>query len=691
MKISYQWLKEFVNFKYSAQELAGKLITLGFGVEGIQPCSWGQDFILEIEITPNRGDCLCILGIVREISAFTGIPFKVPKIKICEDKEPLENFLKVEVEDKILCPRYTARLIKGVKVGPSPLGVSRRLESLGVRSINNIVDATNYAFLERGQPLHAFDYSLIKGRKIVVRRAKPCESIVTLDGLDRILNNNMLVIADTQQPIAIAGIMGGANTEVRNTTTDVIIESAYFHPGNIRKTSQNLGMKTSASYRFERSADINEVRFSLDRVCSLIQEIAGGDILKGVIDEYSNFQKPQEVTLYYSKIAQILGAQLEKRKTIRILKQLGFGVKEGKTFLKIRVPTWRSNDVTREIDVIEEIARLHGYDKVKPALPPINFEGNGRHSSLALADNSLVLQGEVRDIMRDAGFLEVVNSGIVKKGIFERLFSEEGIKLIRIKNPLDEEMDILRPSLIPGLMENLIFNVNRDITSVKIFEIGRIFYGIDGELPEEHIRLAGLITGTAQRFWGETPRKLNFYDLKGILEYLFERLGISVFKFVPGSSFLLKNDLSILIYIRDARAGSMGQLKDEILQFYKLSQEVYFFEIELECVKDFRELEKRYKPFSKFPSIRRDSALLVPVDISAHEVKDLIEKEGGNILTEIFLFDYYQGEQVPLGFKSLAFSFVYQSREKTLTDEEVNVLHFRIIQRLSEKGISLRM
>ena len=247
----------------------------------------------------------------------------------------------------------------------------------------------------------------------------------------------------------------------------------------------------------------------------------------------------------------------------------------------------------------------------------------------------------------------------------------------------------MRPSLIPGLMENLIFNVNRDITSLKIFEIGRVFYGLNGKLPEEHIMLAGLVSGVTERFWGEAPHKLNFYDLKGILEYLFERLDAK-FKFVPGPDLLLKDNLSVIVYIGDVQAGVMGQLKDEIVQFCKLSQEVYFFEIDLECIKDFRATRKRYKPISKFPSIKRDAALIVPVCISAQEVKDLIRKEGGGILTEVFLFDHYQGEQIPQGFKSLAFNLVYQSMEKTLTDEEVNDLHFRIIQHLSEKGIQLR-
>ena len=688
MKISYKWLKEFVNFRISAQELSEKLISLGFAVTSIEEIE--EDIILDVEVTANRGDCLSIIGLAREISASLDIPLKIPKIEICQNNERIENFLKVEIKDKFLCPRYTARMIEGVKVGPSPLWMSRRLELLGSRSINNIVDATNYILLLTGQPLHAFDYSMIEGQKIIVRRAEQGERIVTLDGVERKLDNKMLVIADAGRAIALAGVMGGANTEVNNRTRNLVIESACFNAGNIRKTSLSLGLSTSASYRFERNSDIEEARLSVDRVCVLIQEIAGGTILKGLIDEYPSPCKSIKIKVRFSRINQILGIDVPKKEVLRILKHLGFNVKSKDTFLEVEVPSWRYADVTKEIDVIEEIARLYGYDRINLALPALELEDNKKYSSVG--SGSLDIQDEVRHAMRDAGFFEVVNYGIIKDGIFKNIFSDSD-NLVKISNPLDEGMDTLRPSLVHGLVENLVFNFNRDVNSLKIFEIGCIFKKSDVKLPREQVVLSALISGSSHKSWVEKIRKLDFYDLKGVLEYLFERLGIISFKFEPHIEDSYKNlltDEELVIFVNNKKIGFIGKLKNEILQFYKLSEDIYFFEIELERIKDFKKPEKKYKPLSKFPSISRDAALLVPVCISAQEVKDLIEKEGGNLLAGVFLFDHYQGDQVPRGYKSLAFNLVYQSKERTLIDKEVNDLHFSIIQRLSEKGIKLR-
>ena len=590
MKISYQSLKEFVNFEISVQELSEELISLGLGVASIQPCPGGEDFILDAEITSNRGDCLSIIGIAREISAKLGRPLKISGAKICENDQKIENFLKVEIEDEILCPRYNARMIRDVKVGPSPSWMSKRLESLGVRSVNNVVDATNYVLLERGQPLHAFDYSLIKGQKIIVRRAKLDEKLITLDGIERKLNNNMLVIADAERPIALAGVMGGANTEVNNSTKDVVIESACFNAGNIRKTSQVLGLGTSASYRFERSSDIEESRISVDRVCALIQEIAGGTILKGVIDEYPSKQKTRKIKVRFPRINYVLGMNFQKKEVIQILKRLGFNTKTSKNFLTAEVPSWRHADVTGETDIIEECARLHGYDNIKSELPALNFEDSSKYSSVG--SGTLTLQDEAREAMRDAGFFESVNYGIIKRSVFEKVFSQS-VDLIRINNPLDEEMDILRPSLIPGLVENLAFNFNRDIDSIKIFEIGRIFKKSGERLPQEQIMLSGLLSGDVQKYWADQHRTLNFYDLKGALEYLFERLGIDCFSFKPGKNILM--DAGVKILMKNKEVGFAGRMKSEIAQFYKLLQEVFLFEIELENMKDFRIAEKRYK------------------------------------------------------------------------------------------------
>jgi len=690
MKISCNWLREFVDFKTSPETLVERLASLGFGVEELH--STDGDVIIELEITPNRGDCLCILGIAREISAALSLPLKDRKVEIKGSGDSIKNFAKVKVEDFKLCRRYTARMITELKIGPSPSWLKKRIEAMGVRSVNNVVDATNYVLLERGQPLHAFDWRLIKGGTIIVRRAGKAESIITLDGVERKLTDEMLVIADTERPIAIAGIMGGLNTEVTDKTTDVLIESAYFDPVSIRRTSMALGLETLASYRFQRNADIEEVRVSLDRAAELISRLAGGRIIKGVIDEHFPFPRPKKIKVSLERVYKLLGMKVSKEKIINILKNLGFGVNVYRASLTAVVPSFRYADVKNEEDVIEEIARLNGYDKIPQRIPVLKFV----HDKLSARNSSYFITRTVKEGLADIGFNEVLNSGIIRGSILKNLLGE--INAIKVSNPMDEEQNVLRPSLIPGLIQNLIFNFNRDITDLKLFEVGRIFLPVEEGnlsseseiLPEEQIMLCMAMSGNAEQRWDGGTRMLDFYDLKGVIEYLFERLRIPHLEIKPSPLSLFEKGTGTEIFSADTKVGIAGELKRGIARFFKIPQDVYLAELNLEKLLSFSVREKKYRPIPRYPGVRRDISLIVPVEINEGDVRNLILKEGGGFIENLELFDFYQGEQVPQGHKALGYRLSYQSAEKTLTSAEVDKIHSCIIKTLSSRGIRLR-
>jgi len=685
MKLSYNWIKEFIEIKVSVKDLGDKLRSLGFEIAGEE--KKGDDVIFDVEITPNRGDCLSVVGITREISAGFGLEMKIKKTEINGSCGKINDSIKIEINEPLLCPRYTARMIKGLRVGPSPDWMVKRLESLGVRSINNVVDATNYVLLETGQPLHAFDYSLIRGSKIIVRKANENEKIITLDGVERKLDKSMLVIADNNRAIAIAGVMGGANTEVNLSTKDVVIESACFNASSIRKTSQLLNLSTDASYRFERSSDIDEAMLSVDRVCSLIKEIAGGDILKGVLDIYPVKKKQKNVKVRFSRIEKILGIKIKQKDSLAILKKLGFTVKTQKSFFTVTIPSWRESDVMREIDVVEEIARVYGYNNINAILPSCDLGDETKYETVG--SGLLDVQDAVRKILTGFGFFECINYGFIRKGVFEKVLSGDS-ELVAIKNPLDEEMDKLRPSLIPWLVENLVFNFNRDAEVCRIFETGHIFRMNKAVgLPEEEIMVSCVISGQEKNFWSDKKRQIDFYDIKGAAEFLFEKLGIEGVQYSA-----LKNcAMSVQgldVFVGDERIGVIGKLKEEIIKYYKLANEVLFFEFKLAVLERLRKKIINYLPFSKFPAVRRDAALLIPLNVTMEEVVGLIKKNSNELLVNIALFDCYEGGQIPKGLRSLAFNFTYQSNKKTLTDQEVNDVHFAIIGTLAEKGIKLR-
>ena len=671
----------------------------------------GGDVVFDLEITPNRPDWNSVIGIAREIAALTGNPLKVPDCSgavsaptaVTDRRYSAADLVSVRLDDPDLCPRYTARVVKGVKIGPSPDWLRSTLEKVGIRSINNVVDVTNYVLMETGHPLHAFDYHLISRSRvcenadgsrsskppsddggykpaIVVRRANAGEKFKTLDNVEWTLTNEMLLIADEQKGIALAGIMGGQNTEINNSTTDVLIESACFSPTNIRRTSKALGLRSESSYRFERGADIGICDWASQRAAQLILETAGGQLAEGLVDAYPKPVKPREITLRHHKVNELLGIALKPEECEFYLGQLGLktvgrkarpvgagGPPEPVTF---QIPTFRV-DLKREVDLIEEIARLHGVDKI-PSTPPRGAIGanafDSVHDEIA----------EARRILGGLGLDEAEGQTLVS-GVECRVSSAE---VVALANPLSSDMDVLRPSLLPGLIHSLRHNVSRKNYDVALFEIGSVFKGQNGTTKEER-RVAIALTGRRNSpFWSGAERDTKFdaCDLKGLLEEYFEQFGLRgmTFNRRPESTALFLE--SAVISQGKNPIGEFGQLSPVLAKKYDLRDAVFLAELNLDLLLARRNPARSFKPLPQFPAIRRDVAMIVP-EITTHEaVLQVVKQAKPANLEAVELFDVFRGKNVPEGQKSLAYAFTYRATDKTLTDAEANAAHSKIVE-----------
>jgi phenylalanyl-tRNA synthetase beta chain len=643
----------------------------------------GSDVVYDLEVTPNRPDLNSVIGIAREIAAVTGNHLKLPDIGgagvPASRSFPTSELVSVRIEDAELCPRYTARIIKGVKVGPSPDWLRSTLEKAGIRSISNVVDVTNYVMLETGQPLHAFDYHLIaKGKDgkptIVVRRAATGEKFKTLDNQERTLTNEMLLIADEQKGIALAGVMGGANTEINAQTADVLIESAYFTPVNIRRTSKLLSLRSESSYRFERGADAGICDWAGRRAAQLILETAGGQLAGGVVDEYPKVAEPKTITLHFAKSKDLLGIGISHPDQVSFLTRLGLTVTEQTPGVcTFKIPSWRV-DLKREVDLIEEVGRLFGIEKI-PSTPPRGALGANAFD--AVYDQI----GEVRRILTGLGLNEAQGQTLVAKEEC-RTKPEE---LAALANPLSSDMDVLRPSLLPGLIHSLRHNVSRKNYDVALFEIGRVFLNVNGQTKENH-SVAIAITGQrALPFWSGAERDARFdaSDLKGIVEDLLEQFGLRGIAFGRRAA-------STALFLESAAVtlggklplGEFGQLLPALAKKYDLRDAVFLAEFSLDQLLARRNPARSFKPLPQFPAIRRDVAMLVP-EATAHEtVLQTVRQTKPANLESVELFDVFRGKNVPAGQKSLAYAFIYRSPEKTLTDAEVNAAHTKVVEAL---------
>jgi len=629
-----------------------------------------EDTILDLEITPNRADCLSIVGVAREISALTGAKLSIPFYKIDERKEEKSNAIEIEIQAPDLCPYYTAQLIRDVSVGPSPLWLRQRVLASGAKPINNIVDITNYVLWEMGQPLHAFDYHLIESQKIIVRRAKRDEVLISLDGLERQLDESMLVIADSDKAIALAGIMGGENTQVQSWTRDVLLEAAYFNPIAVRQTSRKIGLSTEASYRFERDIDPLGVKKALNRAAFFIQKLAGGKIEGGIVEKGEPLKEKRKIFFRPWQARHILGSRVSSSTMNKILRRLQFGVEERKEGWKVTVPSFRQ-DVNREIDLIEEVARFYGYDKIKATLPSLS--GGGPRENFGEQ-----IGREVREILQGLGFYEVVGSALGEENTFYKtnLSPQEGI---RVRNPLSKQQEILMNHLFPHLLTITSYNINQGIKRVRIFELANVFK--NGDSLEERTFLAGLVL----------EKDFDFLFLKGVGETLLEGLHIDTVEFVRCDCPYLSSKERLAIKKKGISLGVMGKLSRKVNDSFELPLPSYIFEFDFYNLLSFCALKRKISPPPKFPSIQRDLSILVKEEITAEKIRKSIIEAGGKWIEEVRLFDIYRGESIPLGHKSLTYSLTFRHPKRTLKDKEVDKIQQSIINLLERRlGAHLR-
>ncbi|MDH7500382.1 MAG: phenylalanine--tRNA ligase subunit beta [candidate division NC10 bacterium] len=641
-----------------------------------------EDHILDVSVTPNRGDCLSILGVAREISAILGCPLLPQEPRVREGSLPIADLTSVQIVDEDLCGRYAARIIEGIQIAPSPLWMRWRLKTAGIRPISNVVDVTNYVMLERGQPLHAFDFDRLHGKRIIVRRARDAEALVTLDGVSRVLSSQMLVIADAQEAVAIAGVMGGSTSEVGTETRNVLLESAWFDPVSIRRTSKALGLQSEASYRFERRVDPEGAVLAADRAAQLILEIAGGEAAAGVFDAYPRRYAAPVIALRPYRANRILGTNLRKAQMVSIMGRLGFSTlsREGRQ-LKVAVPSFRG-DISREIDLVEEIARIHGFERIPSHFP----RGEIRPWE---ESPSLWVEGTIRRLLSASGFFEVINFSFTRPEVFDklRLLADDPLRrAVRLRNPLSEEACLLRSHLLPSLLENLRRNESRNLRTIKIFEIAKTFHPLDtGALPKERREVAAVAVGP--RFdphWDGQAGEVDFFFLKGMVDFLGRMLGLPMEWGSIQSPFLHPGRAASIV-ASGRELGWIGQIHPEVAESFDLAASPFGFGwVDLDLVSSLSHPQRGYSSLPRFPAVVRDVALLVPADLPYSRPNEVIRRAGGDLVDEVRLFDVYQGESIPAGYKSLGFSIHYRAKDRTLTDEEVNRIHGALLQILQK-------
>lgn len=649
------------------------------------------DTVLDIGVTPNRSDCLSMVGVAREIAAITGKKMRYPLADVIEGDEDIRTRTSVSILDPDLCPRYTARIIKNVTVGASPVWMKQRLEAVGLRSINNIVDVTNFVMMELGQPLHAFDFRFLDEGRIVVRRSRDGEKFVSLDGKERILRSGTLMICDGVKAVAIGGVMGGLNSEVKEDSQTIFLESAYFNPPSIRRTSRALAMGTDASFRFERGIDPEGVIRALDRAACLMAELAGGTVLAHRVDEYpQRIETPQNIPLRLKRVHDILGTVVPELEVIRILQSLEMAVEaDGDGRFRVTPPSWRI-DIAREIDLIEEIARLHGYDSVPAALPCISVA-----SGVLIGKRKV--EGCVRSIMTGVGYSEVINYSFISPDGADRLGlaeTDERRNHVRIRNPLTEEQAVLRTTMAYSLLLNAKRNADGGRSDLKLFEIGKTFIAIgEGEQPRELNRLACLITGLRYADeWHSLDLQADFYDLKGCVENILDALGIASPSFRAGSlEAFLHPGKSCGVFSGDEQLGFLGEVHPDVLARMDMAGRVVVCELDLDLLAARFPDKEPFRAIPRLPSSSRDVAFLVRRELEAAELLRLATDLNEELLEKVKIFDVYEGKNIPGGMKSLGLHFSYRSAERTLTDEEVNEVHARIVRGIIEKaGVSIR-
>lgn len=639
-----------------------------------------EDHILHFDLTPNRADCLSAIGIAREISAIVGSPIKRPAAEFEETSEKAATQVEITIEDLEGCPRYAARVIRGIRIGRSPWWIQQRLLASGIRCINNIVDIANYVMLEYGQPLHAFDFDNFSQPKVVVKRAQAGQKFTTLDDVERTLSEDVLLITDGVKPVAIGGIMGGQFSEVSDKTTNLLIESAYFNASMIRRGRKHLALTSEAQTRFERGCDPNIVLAALDRTAALIEKYAGGKVSAGIVDCYPTRIEPLKLDLRPSRVNQILSTEMSSPTMIDILKGLEFKVAPGKN-LTVEVPTFRP-DITREIDVIEEIARVYGYDKI-----PVIMRAGG-NLVVSRSANEL-FTNRLKQALTGQGYFEAVTNSIGDPKLINQV--DPGVKGVEILNPISEDLKWLRPSLLPGLLNVVCQNVSHQVRNVKVFEIGIVMNVWAGEAPLETQRLALVFSGAdAGENWAFHPTELGLQDLQGALDAIGE-ISTEELEILPNANPVFDPGCSFQVNLDGIRIGRCGRVAGNVLKAFSIKFDVFALELEFEPLAAKGKGTAKYAALPRYPGIERDIAVVVDETVQSGTIVKAIKQAGDENLRDVIVWDVYRGKQVAGGKKSIAYRLIFRNESKTLTDSEIDNVFNKIVDSLKRQfGAELR-
>ena len=703
MKVTVSWLREFVDFDLGVESLCRGLTFLGQEVESVYSerdsaeaesllklsADEGfelDDTVLDLEITPNRPDCLSVVGIAREVSLLVDKPLRLRKVKLAEAGRPVEDAATLEVRETEACPRYIGRVITGITVGESPVWLKRRLLAVGLRPLNAVVDLSNYIMLETGQPTHCFDLDKLLNKAVVVRFARRGERIVTLDEVERELYPDMLVIADSERPVAIAGVMGGVNTAISSSTTSVFLECAYFDPPLIRRASRRLGLSTEASYRFERGADIGALEKVSRFAASQIAELCGGSILAGSIESYPVPYRPQSVRFRPERVNRVLGTKIEPHAMEKILLTLGFGIGKDADVKRseqmwVEPPSFRP-DVSREEDLIEEVARAYGYDRIPAELPKVRlFTGR--------LNPDVQLMRRIKQSLKSLGLCEVWTLSLVGDGLLDRCHIPQDDPLragVRLMNPLSSDQDMLRTFMLPGVLTCASHNARHKELDHWLFGLGNVFIDRGEMTPEERMHVCIVGCGDPLPFnWARGKGNGSFYHMKGIVERMLEDLHLPSAKIEPHELPFAERDVGFSVRVGSEPVGFLGQLGADVAESFDLSRDCYFAELDLHVLKDLTALPRKYRRYSVFPAVVLDLAVTLPRETQSGEAEAIIREVGGELVESVTLFDRYQGKQIPSDRVSLAYSIKYRSSDRTLTVEEAFQRHQKIIEELSRR------
>ena len=649
-----------------------------------------DDTVYEFELTANRADCFSMVGLSREFGIMTNQKALFPVIMVNETGASIEGKASVIIEANDLCTRFTSRLVTNVTIEPSPLWMQNRLRNSGIRPINNVVDVTNYVMLELGQPMHAYDYDCVADHTLIARRAKAGETLITLDGNERELDESMLIIADTKGPIGVAGVMGGLTSEVTDKTTNVLFEAAVFNGPSIRRTSKALGMRSEASGRFERGVNHKYTAYAIDRAAQLLQQICPScKVSVGVIDVYPEPVEQRTVTFTAEKINDYLGTSIEKDRMVDILTKLEFGITESGDTIEALVPTWR-DDVTGMPDIAEEVARIVSYDNIAPTIPVAVLSSGGMTPKKALTK-------EVTHYLAHAGLSQIITFSFMHKDGLTNMMLPEGdsrYTAIPILNPISEEFPYMRTTLVPAVIEAAKRNIAQQNKDLWLFETANVYEPKAlplTEVPHERPMACGIMMGkVTEAAWNQAQRDTDFYDVKGVVDGLLAKLGLTEFDIQPSTESYYHPGVSAHYTINGVTIANYGELHPQAVKNFDLPGKVYMFEIDLEAVLSITVSAFRYKSFSKFPGTSRDLAIVAPVSVASGEIIDLIKENGGDYLESVSIFDVYEGEHIEAGYRSLAYNLQFRSMEGTLNDEDIDGAIQAIIDALATKNCKLR-